>query len=1045
MAALTHPLERLRLALQGQYEIERLLGQGGMGAVYLARDLTLDRPVAIKVISQEVAAGDELHERFLREARMVARLRHPNIVTVFSAGEADEQLYFVMELVPGESLREMIQREGQLDPPKVHRLLGELAMALQHAHEHGVIHRDVKPENILVDRETGRPMLTDFGIARALEKEGTLTNLGVLLGSPRYMSPEQATGDATIDGRSDLYALSLVGYEMLTGRAVVEAPSAAAMLVKHLNETPKPIAEVVPAVPPDLARAISVGLEKNRDQRWPSGRAMAEALGVSAVSVPSLTRPVRRTSRPTLVAAGIIAAVVATTAGALWWRGRDAPSLQSYVVMPFEVQSANADVKWLREGAVNMLTLSLSQWQDLAVTDYERTLDLVQGAGVAEGARVSLDAARNVARRANAGSLVMGQISTTADSLIVVASLFDARAGKQVNRVSRAAAIGADPRSIFDQMSRYLLDVAGGTSATTVDLAKATTTSLAAYRDYLDGLKALNGWKLNEADSLFALAVARDSTFALAHHKRAQTLSWSDPGGSLGPRSSELADALSDRLPLRERVLVRAHQLLTTGVRTGDSSGIRRLLMAEQLYDSLTSDPAAVAEAWYGLGDARYHLGDARIHAASGADDVQSPRLVNGALKAFRKALEIDPDYHLAYRHLVELYSHLGSHNLMVRGDTLVPASTTSDTAVRRVLRDSTHKLAVSIARDWLRADPDAVQPYSYLLNLYGFATPDSTVPLAREGIRRTGRQSVSLRVLLPVLDYFAGRPDAIRTDLDSALSQITVADLRRYASENERMPLMPVAVSVAAATGDSRLLAGTVDLLVRTDSVFPGTTDPTRRTMEASMLALRVAMGEQLSPETRRALFTGIRSLDATDTRSGFIRTLVGNFSYLAFLATRDTSMAGMAQRILGGTMSELDAARALAVGDTSKALQIASTFISPDSTKKVSLSVAGMRTFARADLMERLGNPAAAVGYYEALDPARFNVNCLVCPGMTLYVRSFFALGRLYEQLNEPAKALAAYEKFLSWWPVEDRVTATERTAAKAAINRLKDRARR
>ena len=235
MAALTHPIERLRLALKGQYEIERLLGQGGMGAVYLARDLTLDRPVAIKVISQEVAAGDELHERFLREARLVARLRHPNIVTVFSAGAADGQLYFVMELVPGESLRELIQREGRLDPPKVHRLVGELAMALHHAHEHGVIHRDVKPENILVDRETGRPMLTDFGIARALEKEGTLTGLGVLLGSPRYMSPEQATGDATIDGRSDLYALSLVGYEMLTGRAVVEAPSAAAMLVKHLN------------------------------------------------------------------------------------------------------------------------------------------------------------------------------------------------------------------------------------------------------------------------------------------------------------------------------------------------------------------------------------------------------------------------------------------------------------------------------------------------------------------------------------------------------------------------------------------------------------------------------------------------------------------------------------------------------------------------------------------------------------------------------------------------------------------------------------------
>jgi serine/threonine-protein kinase len=380
----------------------------------------------------------------------------------------------------------MIVREGRLDPPKVQRILGELAMALHHAHEHGVVHRDVKPENILVDRDTGRPMLTDFGIARALEKEGTLTGLGVLLGSPRYMSPEQATGDASIDGRSDLYALSLVGYEMLTGRAVVDAPSAAAMLVKHLNETPKPIAEVVPWVPPDLAKAITVGLEKNRDQRWSSGRAMAEALGVAAPSDAAHASTTRYTSRRMQLAAAALTAIVATTAGALWWRGRDVPSLQSYVVVPFEVQSANADVKWLREGAVNMLTLSLSQWQDLTVTNYERTLDLVEDAGVAEGARVSLDAALDVAQRANAGSLVMGQISTTADSLIVVASLYDARSGKQVNRVPRAAPIGADPRPVFDQVSRYLLEVAGGTAATTVDLAKATTTSLAAYRYYLE-------------------------------------------------------------------------------------------------------------------------------------------------------------------------------------------------------------------------------------------------------------------------------------------------------------------------------------------------------------------------------------------------------------------------------------------------------------------------------------------------------------------------------------------------------------------------------
>ena len=282
--------DALRSALEArlgtQYQIESLLGQGGMGSVFRALDRTLHRAVAIKVISGDVALNPELKGRFLMEARTVAKLRHPNIVAVYSAGEADGLLYFVMELVPGESLRDLLVREGKVEPQRAEKILHELAMALDYAHANGIVHRDVKPENILLDRDTGRAMLTDFGVARALENSGNMTGTGMILGSPRYMSPEQATGEATIDGRSDLYALALVGYEMFTGKPVVDSGNVAGMLVKHLTETPKPLAQAVPEAPEGSAVAIDRALAKDRDKRWATGREMAEVVAASWTPTP---------------------------------------------------------------------------------------------------------------------------------------------------------------------------------------------------------------------------------------------------------------------------------------------------------------------------------------------------------------------------------------------------------------------------------------------------------------------------------------------------------------------------------------------------------------------------------------------------------------------------------------------------------------------------------------------------------------------------------------------------------------------------------------
>src|SRR6476661_1087322 len=232
-------IDAVRAAVGGHYTVERLLGQGGMGAVYLGRDVTLDRPVAIKVIKPDVAANDVIRDRFLQEARSVAKLRHPNIVSVYSAGESNGLLYFAMELVEGESLRELMEKAGgRLPHNQAERIISEIALALDHAHSHGLVHRDVKPDNILIEAKTGKALLTDFGVARAAQAgaEHGLTQTGMIIGSPRYMSPEQISGDGSIDGRADLYALALVGYELYTGEPVVPSGTVASRIYKHMSE-----------------------------------------------------------------------------------------------------------------------------------------------------------------------------------------------------------------------------------------------------------------------------------------------------------------------------------------------------------------------------------------------------------------------------------------------------------------------------------------------------------------------------------------------------------------------------------------------------------------------------------------------------------------------------------------------------------------------------------------------------------------------------------------------------------------------------------------
>ncbi|HEV8195191.1 MAG TPA: protein kinase, partial [Gemmatimonadales bacterium] len=296
---------RLAAALSDRYQIVRELGEGGMATVYLARDLKHHRQVAVKVLRPELSSALG-PERFLREIETTANLRHPHILPLYDSGEADGFLFYVMPFVEGESLRDRLKRDKQLPLDDALRITREVADALSYAHSKGVIHRDIKPENILL--ESGHAVVADFGIAKAVSVAGgqTLTRTGMSIGTPQYMSPEQAAGESDLDGRSDLYSLACVLYEMLAGQPPFSGATAESLVHQHLIVDARPITQLRPAVPPAIADALTRALAKN-----PADRFNPAAHFAAALTVPESAGARRAPLRPLVVGVAAVAVVAA--------------------------------------------------------------------------------------------------------------------------------------------------------------------------------------------------------------------------------------------------------------------------------------------------------------------------------------------------------------------------------------------------------------------------------------------------------------------------------------------------------------------------------------------------------------------------------------------------------------------------------------------------------------------------------------------------------------------------------------------------------------
>jgi len=449
-------LARLQAALTGRYTIEHELGRGGMATVYLAQDLKHGRPIALKVLRPELAAALG-PGRFLREIEIAARLTHPNILPLHDSGEAGGLLYYVMPYVDGESLRSRLAREGPLPLDRALEIAREVASALGYAHEHGVVHRDIKPENVLL--ESGHAVVADFGVARAVwELAGDrLTETGIAVGSPAYMSPEQAGAEERLDGRSDIYALGCVLYEMLVGEPPFTGPTPRAVAAKHLRQSVPSARITRPGVPAAVDRVIRTALAKVPADRFSDAAHFAAALAACAGQPGRRLAPRRWT--------GVVVAAALTVAAGRWawarWSGSPSPPVPAarldpthVAVLYFEDLSEGRTLRHVAGGLTEDLIDQLGQVDALRV---------ISSSGVAayRERSVPLD---SIARTLGVGTIVTGSVGRSADRLRVAVRLIDAANGNQLRSQTLERPWGdlfVLRDAVAQQVSRFLREELG--------------------------------------------------------------------------------------------------------------------------------------------------------------------------------------------------------------------------------------------------------------------------------------------------------------------------------------------------------------------------------------------------------------------------------------------------------------------------------------------------------------------------------------------------------------------------------------------------------
>jgi tetratricopeptide (TPR) repeat protein/TolB-like protein len=710
----------LAACLGDRYVLQRELGRGGMAIVFLARDLRHDRLVALKTLRPELlpALGSE---RFLREIQIAARLQHPNILPLHDSGEADGLLYYVMPYVEGESLRARLDREGQLPIEDALEIACQVAAALAYAHSHDVVHRDIKPGNILLTGDTA--VVADFGIAKAITAAGgeRLTDTGLAVGTAAYMSPEQAAAEPRIDGRSDIYSLGCVAYETLVGEPPFTGPTAQAVLARKLTEPPRSLRTVRESVPESVERVIIRALAKSPADRFASATAFAAALSTSLEAASAYAGPTAKTSEwvrrvaPRKRVFGSIGILFALAiVGALTlprWHRPPAATLDPKVVavVPFRVTGADSSLWYLREGMLDLLATKLSGTKELRTVDPRTLLRAWQNAGGSATSDIDSHRARRLTRQLGAGRLLEGEVIGTPRQMVLNARL-SGPSGEEV----RASVEGSSDSltSLVDQLGAQLLILGAGEQQHR--LASLTTTSLPALRAYLDGRAALRQGDFSAAHHHFAQAIELDSTFALA----GIWLTWAGRWAGLWG-AGDLAWRHRHRLSPRDLPIL--HWLENPEGTNADVQG--SLIRAEAVVRASPDSP----EAWSILGDWIYHWGGV----------VGMPDAMERSLRAYRRTLELDPEYVPSLEHLHEIHYIMGDTAEARRAiSRRLPLDSTSPWAAAarwfaQTFLGDTAAGEISIVDDSLLARPDRVVNPA-LAFAGGFADAETLLAVAR-------------------------------------------------------------------------------------------------------------------------------------------------------------------------------------------------------------------------------------------------------------------------------------------------------------------------
>ena len=590
--------ELFQAALADRYRIERELGRGGMATVYLAHDLRHDRPVALKLLRPELAASLG-PERFLQEIRIAARLRHPHILPVHDSGEADGRLWYTMPYVEGESLRQRIARGGQLPLDEAVRIGTQVLSALGYAHAHGVIHRDIKPENILLEGD--QAVVADFGVARAISAAGDerLTETGLALGTPAYMSPEQASATRELDGRSDLYALGCVLYEMIAGQPPFLGATAQQLLARHAIDPVPPLRTVRDTVPPAVEQGVMRSLAKVPADRFATAAEFAEALTRSGDTVVvSSSRPSSPSRRRVVVPATAAVLALAVMAGYLWWpRDKAAVDPNLVAVVPFRVGGAAPGLGYLREGMIDLVAARLIGEGGARAADPGSVMRAWRRAAGSAAGDLSESDALGLARRLGAGRLLVGGVVGTPAHVSLNASLLPVGAGGQRAEAKVEGVADSLPQLVDRLIAQLITEEAGAPQG----LAGLVNRPLPALRLYLEAQAAYRRGDYPDAVVGLSRALDLDSTFATAGLRLASAAGWTTAPGA-GRRGLERAWSSRDRLSPPDQALLMAE----VGPDYPAVSPLAKYLGWWERAVDLAPDQT---ERWYELGDFYFHEG----------------------------------------------------------------------------------------------------------------------------------------------------------------------------------------------------------------------------------------------------------------------------------------------------------------------------------------------------------------------------------------------------------------------------------------------------